>query len=252
MTNPNDVIAVAAGQLGYTETPVNCTKFGLWYGIKCAPWCAMGVSWSFAMAGMALNITTSKGFSYTPAGADYFKAQKRWYLKPQIGDLVFYKFGARIDHVELVESVNSDGSIVTLGFNTNAAGSRTGGQVARQTRRYSIVGYGRPLYSGATPVIGGDKNMIAQDSLTDGTWATDATGAVFAFDKSGAPHGRYLGGLNNHPEWKANPSSGQVIGIAEWLGDKTNAQGNGYVIGFRFNGSAAPNLYQFPGDARYA
>lgn len=85
--------------------------------------------------------------------------------------------------------------------------------------------------------------MMAYDEISGGSWSIDETGAVFAED--GAP---YLGGLNNHPEYGANPTTGHVVGITFWRGKNTNTSGNGYVIGFRFLNSPKPSLYRFDRD----
>lgn len=92
--------------------------------------------------------------------------------------------------------------------------------------------------------------MMAYDPISGGNWTVDETGAVFAND--GAP---YLGGLNNHPEWNTDssttdgdPANGHVVGIVFWKGDGSNAKGNGYAIGFRFDGSPQPSLYHLDRD----
>lgn len=156
MSSPARVIEVARSQLGTKEVPVNRTKYGAWYGMDGAAWCAMFVSWVFDQAGLRLPATTSKGFAYTPSGAAWFQKQGRWHTGgPRPGDVVFFRFsGPRIHHVGIVEAVNSDGSITTIEGNTSSgtAGSQVdGGGVYRRVRRVGIVGYGRPAWSSLSP-----------------------------------------------------------------------------------------------------
>jgi hypothetical protein len=151
MTTIDQVLGRAASQIGVREHPPgsNRTPYGDWYGVS-GPWCAMFVSWCAYMEGLPLNASTSKGFAYTPAGAEWFKRQGRWTSAPARGHVVFFDFPGdhvnRISHVGFVEEVRGDGSIVTIEGNTDERGGRTGGQVMRKLRRVGIAGYGIPGY----------------------------------------------------------------------------------------------------------
>ncbi len=145
------VIGRFESQLGTTESPPgsNRTPYCDWYGLT-GPWCAMFVSWCFFHEGLALTASTSKGFSYTPAGAEWFKNQGRWSNRPERGHVVFFDFPGdsvnRISHVGIVTGVNEDGTIETIEGNTDERGGRTGGKVMRRRRAVGIVGYGAPAY----------------------------------------------------------------------------------------------------------
>lgn len=56
MPNADDVLALAASDDGYAETPAgsNRTKYGAWYGLDGNPWCAMAVSHWFFHVGLPL------------------------------------------------------------------------------------------------------------------------------------------------------------------------------------------------------
>jgi hypothetical protein len=148
MTTAAQVVSVARSQLGYKEGRNNDTKYGRWYGLNHNPWCAMFVSWVAAKAGATKIIPKH---AYTPAGAQWFKNRGQWYSKPRVGDIVYFDFPndgvGRISHVGIVESVLSDGSIITIEGNTNGAGSREGDGVYRKKRKVGIKGYGRPKYT---------------------------------------------------------------------------------------------------------
>ncbi|MBF2075026.1 MAG: CHAP domain-containing protein [Synechococcales cyanobacterium C42_A2020_086] len=154
MTVPSDVIRVAARQIGYVETSNNRTKFGVWYGMDGQPWCAIFVSYCFYMAGLPLPITTSKGFAYCPYGVDWFKSKGQWFKNPKVGDVVFYDwYPGTVDsdawHVGIVESINPDGSVVSIEGNTAVGNDSNGGKVMRRTRGTNVqYGFGRPAYSG--------------------------------------------------------------------------------------------------------
>ena len=154
------VIARFESQLGTVESPPgsNRTVYCDWYGLT-GPWCAMFVSWCFFNEGLALPASTSKGFAYTPAGAQWFKNQGRWSEIPERGHVVFFDFPNdsvhRISHVGVVTGVNPDGTIDTIEGNTDERGGRTGGKVMRRRRGVGVVGYGVPGYDSSTGASGG-------------------------------------------------------------------------------------------------
>lgn len=142
------MIAMAASQLGYSETGNNDTAFGEWYGMDNQPWCAMFISWAAAKSGCGKIIPKH---AYTPSGAAYFKSKKLWGSKPRVGAIVYYDTAGlgRISHVGVVDQVFSDGSWTSIEGNTNAAGGREGRVVRRQKRRTvgKRGGFGYPKYA---------------------------------------------------------------------------------------------------------
>jgi peptidoglycan hydrolase-like protein with peptidoglycan-binding domain len=166
MTTIEQVLAKARGELG-NYYPGN-SKYGVWYGDKVgssvydsAAFCAMGLSWVFDGVG-GLDIFPLH--AYTPAGANWFKARGQWTTGTRgihRGAIVFFDWPGqpnRISHVGIVESVNGDGSVNTIEFNTSgtAAGDqRNGRAVVRKRRKAYIVGYGSPAYSNAVSTGGG-------------------------------------------------------------------------------------------------
>lgn len=165
MTNPtaSQVLSKAASQIGgYFPGK---SPYGIWYGQKTktagfdeAAFCAMGLSWVFDQVD---GQSIFPFHAYTPAGVNWFKSKKKWHNGVsgiRRGDVVFFDFpGApnRVSHVGIVESVNSDGSVNTIEFNTSGTAKgdqRNGRVVARKRRKAYIVGYGRPAYgAGTTP-----------------------------------------------------------------------------------------------------
>lgn len=158
MTTADVVLDRARSQLGVAENPAGSNKvlYSDWYGLQ-GPWCAMFVSWCTHEEGVPLPATTSKGFAYTPSGAQWFQQLGRWTTAPARGHVVFFDFPGddihRISHVGFVEDVEADGTVVTIEGNTDERGGRTGGQVMRRRRRSGIVGYGVPPYAGAESTV---------------------------------------------------------------------------------------------------
>lgn len=154
MSGPAELLAVARGELGQTETPPgsNVTPYGRWYGMQAA-WCAMFVSWC---ADRSRNTDVIPRFAYTPAGAAWYQQRGQWDRTPRVGSLVFYDVSGmgRISHVGIVEATFPDGSWHAIEGNTDAAGSRTGGSVRRQRRTTvgtSRGGFGHPRWAAQPP-----------------------------------------------------------------------------------------------------
>lgn len=160
MTTAAALLDVARAELGTAEDPpgTNQVRYNNWYygrevSGSAYPWCAVFVSWVADRAG-ATDVIPKH--AYTPTGASWFQRRgaSAWGSEPRIGAIVYYaNFGlGRISHVGIVETVHPDGSWTAIEGNTDASGSRTGGQVMRQTRRSVGAGggFGYPAY-GAEP-----------------------------------------------------------------------------------------------------
>jgi len=123
MSTALDVLNVARSQIGFHAGAQDENPYGDWYGIKNAPYCAMGVSWCFAQVGLSYLVAaqTPKGFAYNPAALPWFQRQGLVVNKysAQPGDLVFFDWNSDgvVDHVEIIENASPDG-ITTIGFNT--------------------------------------------------------------------------------------------------------------------------------------
>lgn len=148
MATAEQILDIARGELGTTESPTgsNKTKYGAWYGLNGQPWCMIFIQWCFDRAGVKLPARTASCGALMRAAqaagcwvtADFFP-----------GDVVIYDFpgGAATDHTGIIEAVTLTG-VTAIEGNTSQAGSQSnGGQVCRKTRPYSqIVGVVRPNY----------------------------------------------------------------------------------------------------------
>ena len=132
-----DVLNIACGQLGVTESPAgsNRTKYGKWMGLDGQPWCMSFVQWCFHQAGTPLPHKTGS-----------CSALLNWYQKnrpdcvvkgPQPGDIAIFTFG----HTGIVERA-LPGSVMCIEGNTShgQSGSQdNGGGVYRRQRNLALV-----------------------------------------------------------------------------------------------------------------
>lgn len=173
MGTPDDVIRIAAGEVGYSrwDDPETGTKYGRWYeaevdgpggydyGANDVPYCAAFTSWVFdrantGAAGLPGAYCPAMLAAAVRAGATVDPRQA------QAGDIVYYDWDGdgESDHVGIVVA-NHGSYLETIEGNTSTgSGSRTnGGVVARRQRAWDYVcGIVRPCYSeGGT---GGDSD----------------------------------------------------------------------------------------------
>lgn len=157
MATAQDVLKVAADQIGYVEGPNNWTRFSAETNggkYQYQPWCGSYVQWCFERCRMVEPSSV-----WTPGGAESYYRMGRWAprYEPAPGYVVFFDWGqsqtrSRTDHVGFVESVQN-GSITCIEGNTSNADWSNGGAVMRRTRSLEfVVGYGKPQYSVAAPV----------------------------------------------------------------------------------------------------
>lgn len=148
----NDILSVAATQVGYAEGSNNQTKYGAWYPMDYNPWCAMFVSWCADQAGIPTSIIPKH--ASCDVGVNWFKGKSQWqdsayhggsYI-PKAGDLIYFGVVGDSDHVGIVR-YSSGGYVYTVEGNT-------GNMVKNKSYALSnsdILGYGIPSYSGSSP-----------------------------------------------------------------------------------------------------
>lgn len=135
-----DIVDVAIGELGYSETGNNQTKYGAWYGMNGAAWCHMFVSWCANQAGVSTSIvpktaSCSNGISWFK-NKNQFKDRGKY--TPKRGDIIYFRNGG---HVGIVEKVS--------GSTVHTVEGNTSDKVARRSyslSNTSITGYGVPAY----------------------------------------------------------------------------------------------------------
>lgn len=153
MRTRDDVLRIAASQIGAKEDPPNSNrvKYNTWYyGREVSgaayPWCMAFVQWCFAQVGFNLRRTAS-----CSALASAYRSAGQWVTRGyKPGDIVMFDFSgkrAKTQHVGIVESVG-DGYLVTIEGNTGTSNQDNGGAVLRRKRPLKyITGACRPGYN---------------------------------------------------------------------------------------------------------
>ena len=171
-----DLAAVALTQMGYTDSAngvQESSKYGDWYGLPNAYWCAMFVSWCADQAGISRLVIPP--FASCTTSIKTFQRMGRWQngpywggtYTPKMGDLIYYDWsGTGISsHVGIVLYVE-DGWVYSVEGNTltnrldepevfHSTTESTGPYVpdrvmvrAHQLNSIYIRGYATPAYSG--------------------------------------------------------------------------------------------------------
>jgi hypothetical protein len=167
MSQRDDFVAVAKGEIGYIEGPKdNETKYGKFAKANFQPWCGSFVMWCADQVKLKVPNCVS-----TKAGAEAFIKANKFEIasvaNPMPGDLVFFDFPNdgvdRISHIGIVVSDNGNGTVTTIEGNTapdKKGDQRNGGQCCLKIRAYkvknsgklkpslqvSIVGFGKPTF----------------------------------------------------------------------------------------------------------
>ena len=191
------VIETARAELGYTETPVNRTKYWQDYdpSFQGQPWCVAFLWWVFNTAGERMAFF---GGGKTASCSVLL----RWYKEQgltvpveevQVGDIVLLNFSGtnETQHCGLVtrtSKVSATGGVVQIatieGNTTSSDGSQSNGGMVCEKMRYpsQIVAVCRPQYQ-PEPAVKDDvtgyfgeasvRKAIAKKVMTgykDGTW----------------------------------------------------------------------------------
>ena len=156
MATADDVIRIAQGEVGYSrfDDPLPGTKYGRWYaelthspwfGTTGVPFCAMGVSWTFAKAKVLCKgfpTASCTGALLKPAWAGGYLIRCKDLKR---GDAILFDWSGRgwqgenADHVGLVKA-NHGTWLETIEFNVSD------GVYERIRYPYQVVGGIRPAY----------------------------------------------------------------------------------------------------------
>ncbi len=160
------VLSIARAEIGTKATAVKKCKYNTaFYGYEVsaswADWCAVFIWWIFNQAGAADLLFVKTAGCGVLGNAFYTRNKfKTSGFKP--GDIVFFHWSDErsesvpitysLDHVGIIEKVNSDGTVTTIEGNT---GDSPYGEVMRRTRSLSVIsGVARPDYGASSS--GGD------------------------------------------------------------------------------------------------
>jgi hypothetical protein len=143
MTLSEKAVELALAEVGVREDPPGSNRGkrvdeyiragGLDPSKGAYPWCACFVAWAVREAGRALGIKPA----FRPSARVLTMLQRNPELlldRPEPGAILIHLKPNTDGHTGLVVKVNEDLSVETVEGNTDAAGSRTGGQVMEQHR----------------------------------------------------------------------------------------------------------------------
>jgi hypothetical protein len=145
MSASTKIIRAAKEELGYREQGGNCTKYGSWYGIHCAEWCDMFVSWVFHHVGLLSSIGGK--FAYVPSHLDWFRKHKLFHKRgakgggPHLGGAIFFDWDGNgvPNHIGIVVSY-TDTHVYTVEGNRSDKVSA----LTYLRSNHLILGYGYP------------------------------------------------------------------------------------------------------------
>ena len=158
MATAKDVLAIAAGEIGVTESPAgsNTVKYNTaYYGRKVSgkayPWCVTFLWWLFREAGAAQLFFAGKKTASSGALRSYAQRSGQWVTEDyRPGDILLYDFSGKRSkptHAGILEAVATDGVLLTIEGNTSASSNDNGGTVQRRGRSAGqVVGAYRPAY----------------------------------------------------------------------------------------------------------
>lgn len=127
-------------------------------------WCAMFHDWCMVKAygvSLASKIMYHNQYSAgTVESSNAYKSMSAWYLKPQIGDQIFFRNSKGICHTGIVSGVDTS-KVYTIEGNTGDGNDviPNGGKVCKKwyyLNYAGIAGYGRPNY-----------DLVSGDFMTD-------------------------------------------------------------------------------------
>jgi len=227
------IVQKAIAELGQGEQPrgSNNTKYGRWFGINPAPWCAMFVDYVANKAGVSKYIPHTAS---APGMASAFgKRYNRGGGGIQPGDIPFFSNGGGISHVGLVEKVNGNAVGTIEGNHTSI--------VQRVNRsKGQIVGYGRPGYpigEGGSLSLGGSGGPVDNKNHALNYWSDDVSqvlNEVHSSQKALRPVLRRIqhesgGNPSVVNKWDSNWKAGHPsVGLMQVIRGTFNAYANSY------------------------
>lgn len=152
------VLDLARSQIGIKATDIKRCKYNKWYygsdvSGSAYDWCEVFIQWLFAQLD-ASDMLYTKTANCGAQGLAFYNKGKLVTKGYKVGDIVFFHWSNAkssyvssvytMDHVGIIEKVNSDGTYTTIEGNT---GDTSNGEVMRRTRYASQISCAcRPAY----------------------------------------------------------------------------------------------------------
>ena len=158
-----EILAIAAREIGYHENAGKRTKYGAWYGMDGVAWCMIFVQWVYHQAGIPLPFKTAS----CGALLRWYKANQPECVTddPVPGCIVIFDFpggGAATDHTGLYVSRTSADTVTTIDGNTSGLNQANGGWVQQKARKWT---YARPTFIVPRELRENDQNDNEEDTM---------------------------------------------------------------------------------------
>ena len=175
LTAIQKILKIARSEIGVKESPAGSNKVKYntdYYGREVSgqayPWCCVWVWWIFKQAGLSSLLYGGEKVAYCPYLMKYFQNKGQFITSDyRTGDIVLFNWsgGKLAEHVGIVESVSSNGSIITIEGNTSVSNDSNGGCVMRRVRSVKhIIGAGRPAYGKEEKTVNISLNQLSLGS----------------------------------------------------------------------------------------
>lgn len=143
MSRAEELMSIAAREIGYHERSGKRNKYGEWYGMDGVAWCMEFVQWCYHAAGAPLPYKTAS----CGALLDWYRVHDPDCVtrEPVPGSIVIFDFPNTryaTDHTGLYVSRTAD-TLTTIDGNTSGTNQSNGGWVQQKTRS---LGYANPTY----------------------------------------------------------------------------------------------------------
>lgn len=143
-----DILKIAASQVGYKEGSGNSNKYGKEYGMNNVSWCVQWVWWVFQQANASHLFYDGKKVASCTKVREWAKKAGLIVEVPRTGDLVIFDWNKDgvTDHIGIIEKV-SGSTLYTIEGNTGDGNASDGDGVYRRKRStIDKICYIRPDY----------------------------------------------------------------------------------------------------------
>ncbi|MEV7416586.1 FG-GAP-like repeat-containing protein [Streptomyces sp. NPDC089919] len=187
----SNIVAIAEANLGKGACDTNSAGGSGYYTSCGESWCADFAKWVWAQNGV--NVA-----GLTPAAGSFGKYGSGLHSTPHVGDAAVFNYNGAgyADHVSLVTSVNSDGSVGTIGGNQSGKVTRGKITAAGYYGSQKISGYASPI-GGRGGDVGGDLGRVRWAD-----WDGDGKSDYITVEDSGAVKVYVNKGGDGHGGWQ--------------------------------------------------
>ncbi|MER5637103.1 FG-GAP-like repeat-containing protein [Kitasatospora sp. NPDC002227] len=188
------IVSIAQSNLGNGPCSTNSAGGSGYYGSCGEAWCADFAKWVWNQAGVNVSGLTAGAGSFALYGSGLHSS-------PRVGDAAVFNYsgGGYADHVSLVTSVNSDGTVSTIGGNQSNSVTRGTISASGYYGSQHISGYVSPQggNSGGAGTEAGGANRVRYAD-----WDGDGKADYIVVNDDGSVHVYLNKGTDGHGGWQ--------------------------------------------------